>query len=233
MQHKSGLATDTAPTPTPSPTAIAASHCHCHGHSHSTTTATATATATVTATATPTATASATATATKPANCSRRITTGQPVEGPAISDPNISLVLQPRLHRLRVAHGSAVKLALRLIESHSFLHSVVTQARKFAGVKHEPARFHSGVRCSLAKQLALLLSVRVPVFPHGGGVRTLCSLGEIADGTGLFMFHSMFMDGTVRRADLWFLEYSVFTRTRFEHVCSYTCSPPMQPHHAT
>ena len=89
-----------------------------------------------------------------------------------------------------------------------------------------------GGRYSLAKQLALLLSVRVPVFPHGGGVRTACSLGEkSADGTGLFMFHSMFVNGTVRRADLWFLEYSVFTRTRcFEHV--YRCSPPMQPHHA-
>ena len=44
------------------------------------------------------------------------------------------------------------------------------------------------------------------------------------------MFHSMFMNGTVRRADLWFLEYSVFTRTRFEHV--YRCPPLMQPHHA-
>ena len=40
----------------------------------------------------------------------------------------------------QVAHGSAVKLALRFIESHSFLHSVVTQARKFAGVKRELAR---------------------------------------------------------------------------------------------
>ena len=38
------------------------------------------------------------------------------------------------------------------------------------------------------------------------------------------------MNGTVRRADLWFLEYSVFTRTRFEHV--YRCSRLMQSHHA-
>ena len=30
------------------------------------------------------------------------------------------------------------------------------------------------------------------------------------------MFHSMFMNGTVRRADLWFLEYSVLP----EHVWS-------------
>ena len=44
------------------------------------------------------------------------------------------------------------------------------------------------------------------------------------------MFHSMFMNGTVRRADLWLLECSVFTRAHFEHV--YRCSPPMQPHHA-
>ena len=51
-----------------------------------------------------------------------------------------------------------------------------------------------------------------------------------AAGTGLFMFHSMFMNGTVRRADLWFLAYSVFTQPPFEHV--YRCSPPMQPHHA-
>ena len=41
---------------------------------------------------------------------------------------------------------------------------------------------------------------------------------------GLVMFHSMFRNGTVRRADLWFLEYSAFTS--FEHV--YRCSPLMQ-----
>ena len=51
-----------------------------------------------------------------------------------------------------------------------------------------------------------------------------------ADGTGLFIFHSMFMNGTVRRADFWFLEYSVFKRTCFEYV--YRCSPLMQSHHA-
>ena len=38
------------------------------------------------------------------------------------------------------------------------------------------------------------------------------------------------MNGTNRKADLWFLEYSVFARTRFEHV--YRCSPLMQSHHA-
>ena len=70
---------------------------------------------------------------------------------------------------------------------------------------------NSGGRYSLGKQLALLLSVRVPVFPHGGGVRTAYSLGEKARmAQGLFMFHSMFANGTVRRADFCFFEYSVF-----------------------
>ena len=118
-----------------------------------------------------------------------------------------------------------------LIESHSFLHSVGTQARKFADVKRAgPVPIPAG-DIHLVSNPALLLSVRVPVFPHGGGVRTACSLGETARmAQGLSCFHSMFMNGTVRRADLWFLEYSVFTKTRFEHV--YRCSPPMQPRHA-
>eukprot|EP00439_Symbiodinium_sp_Y106_P066019 s1506_g10.t1 len=61
-----------------------------------------------------------------------------PVEGPIQTDPWSSNYVFIMLGQ--VAHGSAVKLALRLIESLSFLHSVVTQARKFAGVKHELAR---------------------------------------------------------------------------------------------
>ena len=73
---------------------------------------------------------------------------------------------------------------------------------------------NSGRSHSLAKQLALLLSVRVPILPHGGGVQTACSLDETARmGHRAVMFHSMFMNGTVRRADLWFFEYSFYQNT--------------------
>ena len=47
-------------------------------------------------------------------------------------------------------------------------------------MKHELARTNSGGDIRLLSNFALLLSVRVPVFPHGGGVRTARSLGEKA-----------------------------------------------------
>ena len=67
--------------------------------------------------------------------------------------------------------------------------------------------------------------MRVPVFPHGAGVRTACSLGEKERmAQGYFMFMFALFAGQV------FGSYSAFTLYVFQHV--YRCYPPMQPHHA-
>ena len=97
----------------------------------------------------------------------------------------------------------------------------------------QPRLHHLGSGCAWECCHTCIEAHRVSFFVAlGGDTGTQICRRQTRAGPipGLFMFHSMFMNGTFRRADLWFLEYSVFTRTRLEHV--YRCSPPMQPHHA-
>ena len=136
-----------------------------------------------------------------------------------------SRALQPHICLDQAAHGTFSFWLSRIPAAASgYTGTPHCRRQSRAGQVPNPGGEH------LAKQLlrnfVLLLSMRVPVFPHVGGARFACISGEtewMARGCFMFMF-ALFAE------QIFGFSTQLLHGCVFQHV--YRCSSPMQPHHA-